>query len=258
MGNSSAKAGIFSSAPELKLLNSGRLALKDGITSKECADILSDFLDGVKPEAAILASVVPANTNVMREALRTFVGSEPIVVDHETDSTIVLDIPEPWTVGADRIAGAAGAVSTIGAPVAVVDFGTATTVGFIFEGDTPGQSVFKGGAIMPGLMLMNHALSTGTAQLPEVDLEAQFSALGRDTHENIVAGIVLAAAGGIERIISDVEKSEGTGFQLVLTGGLARIVAGHMNRKPALIEPDLTLLGLKAIYDGAMGATGPY
>ncbi len=74
---------------------------------------------------------------------------------------------------------------------------------------------------MPGLKLMGRSLASGTAQLPKVDFSASFSALGRDTQENILSGLVLGTAGAMERIVAEVERTEAVGFQVVLTGGMA-------------------------------------
>ena len=255
IGNSAMKAGLFTKGGALE--RTSRIELTgpaDPATPHERAslliDLLKEFLNGEVLSGAALASVVPGATEVVAGAVEALLdGQPPLVLTHETDSGLVLDIARPSTMGADRIAGALGAVHAIGAPVAVVDLGTATTVGFVIEGGTPESAVFKGGAILPGLALMGSALSGGTAQLPGVDLGMSFSALGRDTHENILSGIVLGTAGAVERIVAEVEHEVGIGFQVVLTGGFQKVVQAHMSRKPALVEPDLNLIGLKAVYE---------
>ncbi len=252
IGNSAMKVGLFgagASGRERVLARTERFELTRSITPHECADMLKDFLMDDRPKSAAIASVVPEATAAVAEAAEALTGTPPMVLTHETDSGLALAVAHPATVGADRIAGAVGAVESVGAPVAVVDFGTATTVGFVFEADAPELAVFKGGAIMPGLSLMGSSLASGTAKLPEVDLFSPFDALGRDTEQNILSGVVLGTAGAVERIVAEVERAEGIGFQVVLTGGMAHAVQGHMSRPPALMEPNLTLIGLRAIYE---------
>ncbi len=246
------KAGLFGagdSRKERALARTGRFVLGPSVTVPECMGILREFIGHDKPESTAIASVVPEATGPVAEAAGALTGTSPLVLTHNTDSGLVLDIEMPESMGADRIAGAVGAVEAAGAPVAVVDLGTATTVGFVFEGDAPQLAVFRGGAIMPGLALMRSALASGTARLPEVDLASAFSALGRDTGQNILSGLVLGTAGAVERIVADVERTEGVGFQVVLTGGMATVVQGHMSRQPALVEPHLVLYGLRAVYE---------
>jgi type III pantothenate kinase len=249
IGNSALKAGVFGRDG----LRSGRFELVGlDLTPEVCVDMLDGFLSasgGRRPASAVIASVVPGATAVVSEAARAITGSEPLLLTHETACGLRFELEEPGALGADRIAAAVGAVESLGAPVAVVDFGTATTVGFVFEGETPEYAVFRGGAIMPGLGLMAGALSSATAQLPGVDFGRGFSALGRDTEENMLSGIVLGTAGAVERIVAEVEKTEGVGFQLALTGGMARLASESMLRPFALLEPDLTLFGLKAVHE---------
>lgn len=246
IGNSAMKAGLFDGGT---LERTARLELSSAVSTRECVVLLEDFLTGAKtPLAVAVACVVPDALGAVAEAAESVTGVVPMVVTHDSDTGLVLDIKEPSTMGADRIVAAVGAVEAIGSPVAVVDFGTATTVGFVFEGDVPGSAVFRGGAIMPGLTLMGRLLSTETAQLPDVDFHRTFSALGRDTVENILSGVVLGTAGAVERIIAEVERMEAVGFQMVLTGGMCAHVRGHLARTPVLVEPNLTLYGLRAIY----------
>ncbi|MCK4910036.1 MAG: type III pantothenate kinase, partial [Thermodesulfovibrionales bacterium] len=172
IGNSAMKAGLFGagvSGRERVLARTRRFDLSPSHLPHEYADMLKDFIGADRPASAAIASVVPEATAAVAEAAEALTGTPPLVLDHETDSGLILDIALPASVGADRIAGAVGAVEAVGAPVAVVDFGTATTVGFVFESDAPDQAVFKGGAIMPGLSLMGSSLASGTAKLPEVD-----------------------------------------------------------------------------------------
>ena len=247
IGNSGIKVGLFKNGSALTRV--GRIELSRQIDKAQCINLLNEFLKSDKPSGAVLSSVVPEVTNIVKEAVEAVIGQTPLFLTHETDSGLKLDIADPSTMGADRIAGALGAVHTIGTPVAVVDLGTATTVGFAIEAGIPESAVFKGGTIMPGLTLMARALMEGTAQLPEVDLQKPFNAIGRDTRENILSGIVLGTAGAIERIIAEAERTEGLGFQVVLTGGHADVVKAHMSRPPVLLEPNLTLLGLRAVHE---------
>ena len=155
---------------------------------------------------------------------------------------IDFQIEEPEKLGTDRIAAAAGACDLFGAPVAVIDFGTATTLNFIGSGNK-----YKGGAIMPGLELMRKSLFSDTAQLPDVTISKPVSPLGKDTVECIRSGIVFGTAGAVERIISEVEKMEAESFKIVVTGGNADLIVPFL-RKVDHIEPALVLKGLRFIY----------
>lgn len=196
--------------------------------------------------SVIISSVVPGHTERVRSALRGLVGKEPLIVSAEDVKQLKFGIKSPGETGADRIAASVAAAEMFGAPVAVVDFGTATTVNFVGRGR--GRSgLFKGGAILPGLGLMAQALSTGTARLPDVTrLIGRGGSRSSSTEGAILSGITLGTAGAVERIIEDAERMEGKKYKVVFTGGYAGAVKAVMRRE-VVVEPELVLRGLKLI-----------
>lgn len=195
------------------------------------------------PDGIIISSVVPGHTEAVKKACSALSKKEPVVLTHKMKTGIDFQIEEPEKLGTDRIAAAAGACDLFGAPVAVIDFGTATTLNFIGSGNK-----YKGGAIMPGLELMRQSLFSDTAQLPDVTVSKPMSPLGKDTVECIRSGIVYGTAGAVERIISEAEKAEGEKFKVVITGGNAEFILPFL-RKVDHVEPALVLKGLRFIYN---------
>lgn len=194
------------------------------------------------PEGIIISSVVPGHTDAVKKACSALSKKEPVVLTHKMKTGIDFQIKEPEKIGTDRIAAAAGACDLFGAPVAVIDFGTATTLNFIGS-----ENKYKGGAIMPGLELMRKSLFSDTAQLPDVTISKPLSPLGKDTAECIRSGIVFGTAGAVERIVSETENAEGENFKVVVTGGNADLIAPFLS-KVDHIEPALILKGLRFIY----------
>jgi type III pantothenate kinase len=72
--------------------------------------------------------------------------------------------------------------------------------------------------------------------------------LGRDTNENILAGVVLGHAGAVERIIGGIKKEIGGESAVVATGGLSGLIAPHL-KVIDYLNPLLTLEGLRFIYE---------
>jgi len=195
------------------------------------------------PDGVIISSVVPSHTSAVAAACKTLIGKEPLILTHKLKIGMEFQIREPEKLGTDRIASSAGACELYGAPVAVIDFGTATTVNFTGSGNK-----FKGGAIMPGISLMRNSLSDKTAQLPDVELSKPLSPLGKDTSESILSGIIYGTAGAVDKIIAEAEEAEKEKFKVVATGGYSGLVAPFLQRCDH-IEPALALKGLKAIYE---------
>jgi len=193
----------------------------------------------------IISSVVASHTSVFSEALLRLFGSGEaalLTVSHKMDSGLRFKVYAPEKIGADRIANAVAARQLYGAPVAVADFGTATTITVVGrEGD------FLGGAILPGLRLMNSVLVAGTSQLMDVVLEAPARALGIDTPGCIRSGLFYGTAGAVERILKEIEEEKGFNLKVVLTGGYAPVIGGFVKRDHEM-NISLTLEGLKVLY----------
>ena len=202
------------------------------------------------PDAAVaMASVVPALTELVREATRV-IGVRLLIADAAT-IPMAASVPQPARVGADRLLGAWGARLHHGAPLIVVDLGTATTIDAV---DAAGA--FVGGAILPGLRLSLAALARGTAQLPEVRLAAPARAIGTDTAEAIRSGVVLGHLGAVRELVDRfaAELASGRRPTVVATGGVT--LAGWAREallqppgpgRPAIadvVDPDLLLRSL--------------
>ena len=161
-------------------------------------------------------------------------------------------MPNPGEVGADRIANALAARDTYGAPVIVVDFGTATNIDVVDE-----TGAFRGGAIMPGLLLSARSLFSRAAKLASVPLELPLHALGDTTEHAVQSGIVLGAAAQAEGLVARIRaelESEGEAegrpparATVVATGGLASTIAKATDVFDE-VDPDLTIRGIHAIW----------
>jgi type III pantothenate kinase len=247
IGNSTISIGLFSNgAPSVRKMDTHPLRSPSwyGEMFKE---ILKEEAVQGEPMGMVAASVVPGHTAAVLKGWRELFTSEPVVVGPEACGGMAFDVPGPGEVGPDRIAAAVAAAELCGPPVAVVDFGTATTVNFVDRGP-----VFKGGAIMPGLSMMARALHGEAARLPLVDIgegdAGSVSALGNDTEGSMLSGIIYGTAGAVMNIIAKVEKAEGLSYRVALTGGSMGRMLPHIERAD-LVEPDLTLKGLAIIYE---------
>jgi type III pantothenate kinase len=193
----------------------------------------------------IISSVVPGHTEVFRKVLEGLSGegkAEVLVVNNAV-SGIGFRIPAPEQLGTDRLSNAVAAFSLFKRPVAVIDFGSATTITVV-----DGQGYYLGGSIMPGIGLMNESLGTKTSLLKKVELKKPESALGKDTAGCILSGLLIGSAGAAERIIEEMEAETGLIFYTILTGGYCMLINNFV-RRPHTVKPDLTLEGLKILYE---------
>jgi type III pantothenate kinase len=90
---------------------------------------------------------------------------------------------------------------------------------------------------------MAQALHEHTALLPIVPLDETALPPGSSTIHAIQAGILHAVVGGIERLIAEYQHRFPTAFEIYLTGGDAKAVAGKLHR-PVHLWPEMTLDGI--------------
>ncbi len=201
---------------------------------------LKNALFGWRWQAAVLSSVVPAKGEVIGD----FLSPAPVVrVGAKTKLGVGIDYPQPKTIGADRLANAAGAFAQFGAPIVVVDFGTAVSFDIISAAGN-----YVGGVIAPGLEAMTDYLHQRTALLPKITLLEPPSAIGKSTKHAMLAGAVYGYRGLVREILQEIGKELGVKRRLpvVATGGYAELIAAGLPEMRRIV-PELTLDGLRII-----------
>lgn len=245
IGNTNVALGVFQGEA---LKATWRLATDPRRMPDEYGMALLNLLPvrGVAPsdiEAVSLCSSVPPLTSVFTELSESFFGIKPLVVGAGVHTGIKILYDTPRDVGADRIVDAAAGFRLYGGPLIIVDCGTAT----VFNAITA-QAEYLGGAIAPGLRLAAESLFVNTAQLRRVELVAPKTSIGRNTVHAMQSGLVLGNVDMIEGMVKRFKQELGQDAKVIATGGLAPLVASETQVFDA-VRPDLTLLGLRIIYD---------
>lgn len=213
-------------------------------TSAACSPDEDSSRSPAKPawRGAILVSVVPPLTPTILQLCREHFLLDPIVVNSTLKFGMPIRYENPRALGADRIVSAVAAKEKYGAPVLVVDFGTATTFNAI---NRAGE--FAGGAIAPGVNLAAAALVRGTAQLPQIELAVPPHVIGTNTVHAMQSGILNGYAGLIEGMIERLRVELGeANAPVVATGGRAGLIARQVPGIDA-VDPNLILEGLRVI-----------
>lgn len=223
VGNTSTAVGLWSDGRVT------RVSHCDG-GFREALGAAGALADGYPPDGIAYASVVPSVDAKWRRFARE--RSIPLhSVSYrdfplETSSgKLTVDYPDPGTIGADRLADAAGAVERYGAPVIVMDFGTALTAAVITA-----DLRWRGGVIAPGFPLMRDYLFERTAKLPRMEIgRGRAPKIGRSTEEAMRFGAIVGYRGMVKEIVSVLERNFNGRFRLVATGGFARWALGGMD-----------------------------
>ncbi len=208
-------------------------------TSEVTPDSLRKILKGWKFARVVLSSVVPAKAEVM---LQCFEGLSLHRVTHRSTLGVGIDYPNPKTIGADRLANAAGAAAFYGVPSVVVDFGTAVTFDILRK-----EGGYVGGVIAPGLEAMTDYLHQRTALLPKITLREPPGPIGKSTKHAMLAGAVYGYRGMVRQILAEIQKEIGVKkLKIIATGGYASLIATGVPEISA-VRDSLTLEGLRLI-----------
>ncbi|OLC14194.1 MAG: pantothenate kinase [Candidatus Rokubacteria bacterium 13_1_40CM_69_27] len=250
VGNTNTTIGVF---------DGGRLRVSWRLTSRreQTADEYGVFIEtllrtrGIQPQdvtGIAISNVVPPVQQTLEGMCEKYFARTAFFVEPGVNTGLVLAVENPREVGPDRILGAVAGEALYGAPLIVIDFGTATTFNCVNA-----RREFIGGAIAPGLGISVEALISRAARLFRVELVQPPQAIGRDTITNIQSGIVYGWAGLVDGIVDRMKHEMGGAPAVVATGGLVSLIAG-VTRSIQHVNPDLKLEGLRLLYERAGGA----
>lgn len=260
IGNTNLTLGLFD-GPELN--GSWRATTRPNATPDEMAALCGQLLGlgGATlddADAVAIASVVPPLTASLTEALVGRGVPDVHVVDAAAlEGVLAIEIDRPAEAGADRLCNALAARTEFAGPAIVVDLGTSTNFDLVSA-----EGAYIGGAIAPGLGLSLEALVGRASKLPRIDLRRPERAIGTNTVAAMQSGTVLGYIGLVSGLLTAlrgelVERSPaGSRVTVIATGGYTN--AAWLREVPGIdvVEPDLTLRGVRYAFEGIRAATG--
>jgi type III pantothenate kinase len=245
IGNTNVTFGVFEGE---RIKCTWRVSTAIHRTSDEYAIVMLSLMErwGVNSSQVkdvIICSVVPPLLIIFDEVCKRYLKKTPLVVGAGVKTGIRIDMDNPREVGPDRIVNAVAAHQLYGGPVIVIDMGTATTLDVVSK-----DGRYIGGAIAPGILISTEALFTRTAVLPRIELTLPKKAIGRNTIAAMQSGVVFGYIGLIEGIVIRIQAELDDKARVVAAGGLAGLIA-DASGVIEIINPDLTLIGLRMIYE---------
>lgn len=245
IGNTNIVLGVFVGE---KLISSCRVSTRKDSLADEYAVLFNNMLSlkGINPGGirnCVISSVVPKLTNRIKEAVEKISVAAPIVVAAGIKTGINIMIDNPAQLGSDMVANAAGVIVRYQLPVIVIDLGTAMTFSVIDENRT-----FLGGVITAGVRTSLDALTAHTSQLPDINIEAPATVIGKNTVDSMKSGTVFGAASLIDGMVKRISAEQGREFNVVATGGMSEYIIPHCKTE-IKVDPDLMLYGLFEIFN---------
>jgi type III pantothenate kinase len=246
VGNTNTVLGVYDGA---RLLAHWRLTTvrnrtvdEYGILARNLLSLASIAVESI--DGLIIASVVPPLNGVLEEMARTYFRLAPLFVEPGIKTGMPILYENPQEVGADRIVNGVAAYERCHAAAIVVDFGTATTFDAISA-----RGEYLGGAIAPGLQISAEALFERAARLPRVDIRRPPRVIGRNTTHSLQAGLFHGYLGLVQGILTRMKAEMEGPVRTIGTGGLSLSLEQDLRSILDEIEPNLTLDGLRIIYD---------
>lgn len=205
--------------------------------------LTSHGVDPASVSGGIISSVVPELDPILGGAIERATGSRPLQMDNTLNTGIGTHRYDVSTLGEDRLVDLAAAAAVYGAPAAVYDLGTCTTLSVI---DADANLI--GGMISAGVQLSLDAQAERTSQLPQLTAGPVDRLLGQDTVSNMISGSVASTGimmdGVIRRIREDYHLPD---LKVIVTGGNGKVVLPWIRGK-VIYDPDLLLKGMLVIY----------
>ena len=242
VGNSNIVIGCIDDG---NIIFDGRLATNSAKTDMEIAVLLKNILsinkiDVSDIEGAIISSVVPPINQALKTAVKLVTGKDAITISGLEG--IKVDLDSPTQLGDDLVVGAVTVLNDFAPPVVMIDMGTATTMFVIDKTGT-----YIGGAIIPGLMISQNALTKNASLLPSISLESPKSVIGKNTIDAMQSGAILGYASMIDGMLDKIEAEIGDKPTVVATGGLSKCIIENCKHE-IVYDKDLLLRGLWLIY----------
>lgn len=250
VGNTNTVLGVFRGT---ELEHQWRTSTETERTADELAVLFGGLLEQAdlsfsnQITGVVISSVVPTSTGALRDMVQRYFNFPPVIVEPGTKTGMPILTDNPRELGADRVVNALAAYRRYGGPCIVIDFGTATTYDAVSA-----QGEFLGGAIAPGLQTKNASLSRETARLPQVELQAPRTAIGKNTVDAIQSALIFGTAAEADGMIERMRKEFGGDATVVATGGLAPLVIPHCQFVDEH-DPWLTLEGLRLVFERNAG-----
>lgn len=246
VGNTNTVLGVYD---RKKLVAHWRLTTVRDRTVDEYGILARNLLsladiDVASIENIIISCVVPPLNGVLERMAQDYFHLRPLFVEPGMKTGMPILYENPQEVGADRIVNGVAAYERFKSAVIVVDFGTATTFDAISA-----RGEYLGGSIAPGLNISAEALFQKAARLPRVDIRRPANVIGRNTTQSLQSGLLYGYLGMVQGILGRMRSEMEEPVRTIGTGGLVEPLDHEISEYLDVLDPDLTLEGLRILHE---------
>lgn len=211
------------------------------IKLKSIFDVFKVNIDDI--EGIVMSCVVPPLNRTIPKALKLITGKNTVVIGPGIKTGLNIKVNNPAELGADLVAGAVAGIAKYPCPQIIFDLGTATTASVIDK-----NGCFLGASSICGVKTGLNALTSSTAQLPQIEIVAPSKAICTNTVDSMRSGTVFGTAAMIDGMIKRFESELGEMATVIITGGIGGVIADYCERK-VIVDRHLLIDGLRIIYE---------
>jgi type III pantothenate kinase len=231
IGNTNINFGIFK----------GKILKRSWSIPTKKVFLKSDLNLKSRLEKAIISSVYPKATQILNSRLKKILNIRPLIVGKDMKIPIKNLYKKPEQVGQDRLINAFAGREMYGAPLIIVDFGTAITLDVV-----SGKGDYLGGVIVPGIEISLEVLFKKCALLPQVKLSKPKSLIGKDTKDSILSGLLNGFGCLCDGLVIRLRKKLKKRPLVIATGGNVEFMRKFCKQIDK-IDKNLTLKGLNLL-----------
>ena len=235
IGNSNIHLGLYN---DNRLIKWSMTPQKDRLIER----VLENILMRRNIKGAAIASVVPRVTIRIKQYLKRRYKIKPVIIAANLKTPLTFAYRRPATLGADRIANAAGGLFRYKKNLLIVSCGTAITIDVVLK-----DGYHLGGVITPGIDLLLAGLAENTALLKSVKLRKPGKYIGNTTEECIRSGVVNGSIAMVRGLIKGIKREVGKRLLCIATGGWGKYMTDCVDDID-FFDQDLTTFGVYNIF----------
>ena len=218
-----------------------KTAIEYAITFKTILDMYDIRPEDI--EGGILSSSVPPVTAQVKKGIERLLKKEIIEVGPGIKTGVDIKLDDPSQLGPDLLVGAVAGLAQYGAPLILIDMGTATTISVINA-----QRRFLGGMIIPGVRVALEGLTENAAHLPEIAIEKPAKLISGNTVGAMQSGSIYGQASCVDGMIDRIWEDLGYETAVVASGGFANVIIPNCHHN-ITIDAELLPKGLTILYE---------
>lgn len=232
---------IGNTVTKFKYSNNEKIYKVDSSLTLSISDFENTITDIYKIDGAAISSVVPKETEVVKEFIKKRYGVDAFIVTTKTPTAYHLPNGIINELGPDLMCTLEAGSKKYNSFLAI-NCGTATTFSLILNNE------FKGCSICPGVETSHNALLAKASLIGKIPMEGETNILSLTTDGSVRGGTIYGSAFIVDGFISKIKKEYNmNNLKVIITGGNAYRIISYIQNEIEY-DNDILFRGLENLY----------